>query len=352
MRWFVSPATLPRPDRNAGDRRLFAVLEILARRHHIDLWSPPIPLTLAAIAAGYDRRLAAIGVHCLKLSEERLTAVLNGHRYDIGWFPAYNWAELVVPTFRAAQPLAAVVVDSVDVHYARARSAAALGLVAQDEADEIARREVGLYRLADVVVAASDLDAALLRAEGLGHVVVVPNILPIRTRAGRDGRLPEVLFVGGFAHPPNADGIAWFLREIWQEVLAAVPNAVLRIAGSDIPQAIADLAGRVVRIDRDVADIGPLLDQASVAIAPLRYGAGMKGKVGEALASGVPVVTTSVGLQGIPAVAGIDVLVADDPVAFAAAVVALLSDAALADAVARSGHRLASLFTPTSAIPR
>lgn len=321
---------------------------MLARRHRLDLWAPDIPPTRAAIQAGYDRRLREIGVNVLNLVGTSVASALPSVNYDVGWFETYAWAALIIDEFKDRQPQAFSIVDSVDLHFLRAAGAADLGVLPRAGADEIRRHELETYRKVDAVVAVSDAEAAVLRHEfGIRQVFVIPNIVPLRPCAPRSGRLRELLFVAGFAHPPNADGLMWFMHEIWPPIVAGAPGVSLRIVGSQPPPEVLNLANRPgVRVEGYVPEVGPCLDRAAMSIAPLRYGGGMKGKVCEAMASGVPVVTTSVGIQGIPAVDGVDVLVADDPARFSAAVLSLLANPARAEEIGHSGQRLARLFTP------
>jgi glycosyltransferase involved in cell wall biosynthesis len=348
LRLFACPATLPKPDQNSGDRRFFAILEMLGRRHQVDLWAPDVPQTRAAVQAGYDQRLREIGVNVLNLVGTSVANALASVEYDVGWFETYLWAEWGIDEFKGRQPRASCIVDSVDLHFLRASGAADLGVIPRADADDIRRRELEMFRKVDAVVAVSEAEAALLRHEfGIRHVFVIPNILPLRPCAPRSGRLPELLFVAGFAHPPNADGLMWFMHDIWPLIVAAAPAVSLRIVGSQAPPEVLELGNAPgVRVEGYVADIGPFLDRAAMSIAPLRYGGGMKGKVCEAMASGVPVVTTSVGIQGIPAVDGVDLLVADEPARFSDAVLSLLANPDRADAIGQSGRRLARLFTP------
>jgi GT2 family glycosyltransferase len=111
----------------------------------------------------------------------------------------------------------------------------------------------------------------------------------------------ELLFVGGFAHSPNVDGLKWFVAEVMPFLLSDMPDLHLSVAGSNPPDSILSLASRNVSILGRVTDerLAELYREASIAIVPLRYGAGVKGKLIEALAAGLPIVTTAVGVQGI-----------------------------------------------------
>src|SRR5205814_10715677 len=104
-------------------------------------------------------------------------------------------------------------------------------------------------------------------------------------------------FIGNLAHRPNSDGVLYFLREVYPLVRAALPQIELDIIG-DNPAEIAAYASPDVRVRGYVPDVEPFWQARRVFVAPLRYGAGVKGKIGEALAHGLPVVTTTVGAEG------------------------------------------------------
>jgi GT2 family glycosyltransferase len=134
-----------------------------------------------------------------------------------------------------------------------------------------------------------------LNVFGDGEIADAPAALAAR----RQER--SILFVGGFAHPPNGDAAIWFASEVMPKLLAHDSGFVFKLVGSNATEAILALAGPNVEILGRVGDeeLDDLYRQCGMAIAPLRYGGGMKGKVVEALSKGIPLVTTSVGAQGL-----------------------------------------------------
>lgn len=136
----------------------------------------------------------------------------------------------------------------------------------------------------------------------------------------------SVLFVGGFAHAPNADGIVWFAKEVWPTVRRERPDLRLVIVGAGPTVEVSALAGEGIEVTGMLTDaeLHEAYDRARVAVAPLRFGAGVKGKVVEAMRYGVPCVTTTVGAQGLGEAAGL--LVADDPATLATCVCMLAGD--------------------------
>ncbi|NMD45046.1 MAG: glycosyltransferase, partial [Clostridiales bacterium] len=110
-----------------------------------------------------------------------------------------------------------------------------------------------------------------------------------------------LLFVGGFTHSPNTDAMLWFAEEVFPKILAQYPDMVLHIVGNKPPREVEDLASENIIVHGFVSEehLDELYNECRLAIAPLRYGAGMKGKVIEAMEKGVPMVTTDIGAEGL-----------------------------------------------------
>lgn len=191
------------------------------------------------------------------------------------------------------------------------------------------RREISLAETADLTVAVSaDEKKSLLELAPSAVIEILPNIFEIPTKAppGPEGR-HNVLFVGGFWHAPNGDAAKWFVEHIWPRIFAVSPDNQFLIVGSNPGKDILDLGqARGVEVVGYVDDLGPLYDAARVSVAPLRFGAGAKGKVGQSMAYGLPVVATSIGAEGMGAEGGVHLLIGDDPDTFASHVIALLRD--------------------------
>ncbi len=208
------------------------------------------------------------------------------------------------------------------------------------------RYEGAVCRAFDGVLAVSEEDRAALE-EAAGQrleVTVIPiavdvDEVPEVTRAPAAHHL---LHIGTMYWPPNIDGMQWFIREAYPLVRQQRPEVVLDVVGARPPEELTRLngAGLGVNVTGYVKDPQPYLEQAAVFIVPLRAGGGMRVKILEALARGLPLVTTTLGCEGIAVRDGEHVLIADTPEAFAQAVVRLLTDRALADALGRAGRRL------------
>lgn len=156
----------------------------------------------------------------------------------------------------------------------------------------------------------------------------------------------EVMFVAALDYRPNVDAALWLAREIWPLVRRLVPAATLHVVGRnpvpEVRQAIADCGGE---LHADVADVRPWYWRAAVAVSPVRLGSGMRNKILHAMACGAPVVTTSASAEGIGGREGIELLHADDPASFAAAIQAVLTDRRSAQARADRAAVVARAYT-------
>ncbi len=150
----------------------------------------------------------------------------------------------------------------------------------------------------------------------------------------------EVLFVGNYLHPPNIEGALWLAREVWPRVRRQRPAARLMLAGRDPPPAIRALAAPDIRVPGALADLRPLYARSSLFAAPIFWGSGVRIKLLEALACGLPVVTTALAAEGIDLHDGASALFAERPDAFADAILRLLDDAALRARLGAAGRAI------------
>lgn len=199
----------------------------------------------------------------------------------------------------------------------------------------------------DAVTAVIPEDQAAL-AEAAGSAAKL-HVIPITVDTDEErvvARRPDadrVVFAGTMYWPPNIDGVLWFAREVWPLIRADRPGTAADIIGARPPQEVQALgqAGQGLTVTGYVESLPPYLERTGVFIVPLRAGGGMRVKILNALAQGLPIVSTTLGCEGIQVTHEHDILIADTPADFAAAVRRVLDDPALARRLSENGRRLA-----------
>jgi glycosyltransferase involved in cell wall biosynthesis len=256
----------------------------------------------------------------------------RGREFDLVILARHYVAAKHVEAIRRFAPKAAVAFDTVDLHFLRAERLAEIegGAVARAVAHARRDEELALIRRVDVTIVVSPVERDVLR--GLlpeAKVLLLSNIHePIgggKPLAEREG----LVFIGGFEHPPNTDAVLWYAREVLPRVRKLLPGVPTYIVGSKVPATIRALAAPDFIVTGYVPDVAPFFTGCRLSIAPLRYGAGVKGKVNLAMSYGLPVVATSPAVEGMHLVPGEDVMVADDPEDFASTIERVYRDESL-----------------------
>jgi glycosyltransferase involved in cell wall biosynthesis len=344
---------VPDFDRLAGSLRFFTMLRILSREYRI--------VFLGGIKPGGQRHVAALeslGVDVHDATSTTVPTLLPEVEAGV-FFEFYHSAEDIIDTVRRQRSDLPIVVDSVDLHFVRESRAVAYAEqpdVAGRRALDTRRRELEVYRKADAIIVVTEDDKqTLLNLLPNTRVAVVPTIHEVSDQvpAFSDRTRNSVLFVGGFEHSPNVDAVLFFCRDILPLIRRSVPDITVTIVGDAAPKAIRDLGSEVVKIAGWVPDVKPYLNNHRVSIAPLRFGSGMKGKVAEAMANGLPVVVTTVAAEGMELSDGVTALIADSPEDFAKAVTRLLTDPALHERLSTNSRRMVSTrWSEAVAAPR
>ncbi|MBS0560121.1 MAG: glycosyltransferase [Proteobacteria bacterium] len=333
---------VPEPDRDAGSRTMISFMRALKQAGMIVKFLPanlhPTPR--------YTEALQDEGVEVLWGADgDFFRRWLAENGADIDWvlLSRPHIAEIFLPDLRA-RFRGRIVYYGHDLHFRRlAQQAEALGDArAAAEAAKSEALERRVWRLSDVVLYPSEAEAEEVRR--LEPAVTTRAVLPYAfesfgtPRPAPAGKL--LLFVGGFAHPPNAEAASWFAAEVLPLIRARMPEARLAIVGSNPSTKVRALAGEAVTIAANVSDeeLAAWYARARVAVIPLTFGAGVKLKVVEALREGLPLVTTPVGAEGLPDLAQTAAVRADAQGFADAACELLRDDAAWA---ARSAAQIA-----------
>jgi glycosyltransferase involved in cell wall biosynthesis/SAM-dependent methyltransferase len=329
---FVDWST-PRPDHDAGSITAFYLMKILVDLGYDVVFVPSDLMHLGH----YTQALREIGVTCLSADEiGTMEAHLqaDGARYDYAFLCRAPIAALYIDAIRRHAPKAKIILNTSDLHYLRdVREAEIEGSAEKLEAAlRWKAQELDIIRRCDHSIVMSDHELDVLSQELPGaNIHLVPLMfvdIPGRT-GGFDARR-DLLFIGGFPHTPNVDAVVWFCEKIWPSVRARLPEARVHLIGNKPPEQVHALAAiDGVNVVGYVEDLKPWFDRTRLSVAPLRYGAGIKGKLGTSLSFGMPSVATSIAVEGMKIRDGVHALVADDEAAFADQVVRLYTDEAL-----------------------
>lgn len=332
---------MPEPSRSAGHTRAAEIAFALRRLGY--------RTTLACeTSAGYEaavERFAGSGIEVAAPDRgDDLDALLR-RGFDAAIVSFHTLAARAVPVLRAVSPRTRIAVDSVDVHFVRMRRAAELAgdRVAIARADHGRAQELAVYAAADAVLAVTEDERALLAGLLPGaDVQVLGNVHRLaETVAPLPGRRGS-LFVGSYGHAPNVDAVRWLCSDVMPLLDAAGHADPVVVAGANIPDDLAALAAAAGAQPRGfLPSMETELAARRISIAPLRFGAGLKGKVGESLAAGVPVVGTTIAAEGFERPER-GMLIADNAAAFAEAVVRLSADDALWARLSAGGRELVS----------
>ncbi|WP_051924556.1 glycosyltransferase [Arenimonas donghaensis] len=331
-RVLVLDACTPTPDRDSGSLRMTALLTLLRDQGCSVVFFPEN----RAHDGRYTQALQQLGVEAWWhpwLADVPRWLAQHGERFDLVIGSRHYVLGPVLPLLRAQAPRARVVFDTVDLHFLREQREAELAGDAAGlrTAARTRKAELALVAQADLTWVVSEAERVLLASQAPGaRVDVVSNIHDIAEPGPGFAQREGLLFVGGFRHPPNVDAARWLADEIMPRIHARHPGLELHLVGGDAAPDVQALGERPgIHFHGYVPDLSPLLHGVRVSVAPLRYGAGVKGKVNQALAHGIPVVATTCAVEGMHLVDGQDVLVADDADGFAEAVLRLHDDAAL-----------------------
>jgi glycosyltransferase involved in cell wall biosynthesis len=342
---------IPQPDKDAGSRTVQHVIHLLQQ---MDLNVKFCAQHMRPNDASYMPKLQQLGIETFHASAGASFDSWikeNGRYIDYVFVSRPSVAVEYLASIRESST-AEILFYGHDIHHLRIRRQMSVenNAALDQHADYFLQMERQAWQLADVIYYPSEDETEYVRQSlavmGLKRVVrILPGWAYDDFPDQPDDNLGErrgILFVGGFDHTPNVDAVKWFASSVLPLVLARRPDVHVSIVGSNGPAEITALEGPRITVSGFVTDerLAELYRKARVAIAPVRFGAGVKGKVVEAMRYGVPIVTTTTGGQGLP-LAGVGVPQHDDAAEFAQAVITMLEDDEMWRRVSASEQSLA-----------
>ncbi len=305
----------------------------------------------------YADELRRHGVEILghpEVSSVQELLALRGKAFDIIWLSRHVVAAPCLAATRRCARDALVVFDTAGLQFPRRQREARVRRSAEHQRRAALAREqeLALVRGTDVTIVVSELELTPLAAEVPGSDVrVIADVHIIRGLGPPFASRRDIFFLGNFSDQANVDAVRLYIEAVWPLVRRRrLPQARTFVIGGDLPASLGALARDGIVAMGHVPDLSPYLDGCRVSVAPLRFGAGIKGEIGTAQGAGVPVVATSVAVEGMHLSHGLDVLVADDAESFADAVVRLHEDESLWTRIAEGSLRhVAEHFSPAVA---
>ncbi|HEY7002121.1 MAG TPA: glycosyltransferase [Candidatus Udaeobacter sp.] len=343
---------VPMPDHDSGSLRMFQILTILRQLGHRITF---VPDNLAN-PCPYTGELQKRGIEVLYhpyVKKLRDYVKSNGPGFDVVVLSRRDFARKHITDVHLYAPQSRIIFDTVDLHYLRENREAQL---TQDpevhrKAKEKQQLEEELINQADETWVVSPIEQQLLQEKWPSKSIqLVSNILDVHGSNTPFALRRDYLFIGGFQHRPNIDAVVYFVQKIYPLVSERLSDAKFYIIGDKAPPEIVALGSERIVVAGLQKDVRPFFDSVRLSVAPLRFGAGVKGKINQSMAFGVPVVATSLAVEGMALADDEDVLIADEPEDFARALVKVYESEELWKRLSESGVRKTrDLYSPAVA---
>lgn len=322
QRLLVIDEEIPRRNAQSGALRMFNLLKLLRDLSYEVTFLPRNGRRLEPFVT----ELEDIGVEVLGPQEsywDYIVAIRS--QISAVWVCRVGVMEMMHPAIATDLEGIPIIFDTVDLHHLREdRESAVRGSSKVMKSSK--NSELGFLKTADVVVVVSEHEAAIARELTSRPVMVVSNIHELVEPIQFPPMTKSAAFVGSFRHSPNEDGIVWFIDKVMPLITKSESSFELHIVGESPPESLKSRRSENVVVHGWVDEIDSILRHMRLSVAPLRFGAGVKGKISQALSLGLPVVTTAIGAEGMSLETGTNALVCDLPEEFAAAVLRLLRD--------------------------
>jgi glycosyltransferase involved in cell wall biosynthesis len=346
------------PDRDGGSVRMWSILKVLQALGCSISFVPSFPDSFPPFDDSLTEdteRMRSLGI---QMPAARTTVdeylAEHGSRYDIVLVTGTFVASRHFASVRKFAPQAVLVFDTIDLHFLREYRGARMtsSIPRLQSALKIKRVELTLARAADFTLVVSEREQTVLAEQHPSiRSWVVPIACAVRASPGPDGRR-GLVYLGAFSFDPNLDAMQFFVRDVLPGLRKVLPDVTLEIAGSDPTSEVLALQGDGVTVSGFQEDLADCFDRRRMLIAPLRYGAGVKSKVILSMAHGLPVVASPIAAEGIPARAGRELLIANEPAEWVSAIARLHEDRALWLQLAGNGRELIQTHHSHEAVRR
>ncbi len=333
----VIDATLPTFDQDSGSLRMYTMLKIWTE---IGFRITFYPDNMDGCFK-YRHALEALGIE-VAYGGYGIQDVLSFRHFDYAMICRVEVGQRYIPHIRTVSPNTKILYDTVDIHYIREARQAEIENCQQlaQKSLKTKQKELANCILADRVLVVTDADGKHLQQEIANlDYLVLPNVHTHQTLSSVSFEEREgLVFIGNYNHQPNEDAVFYFVQNVLPKVHEKLPDVKFYVVGSNMKNSMKALANEHVKIVGWVDDVAPEFEKRRVFVSYLRYGAGMKGKIGQALSLGLPVVCTPISAEGMGLRDAETALLADDTKSFAEQICRLYQDKALWERLAKEGY--------------
>ncbi|MEH3113315.1 glycosyltransferase [Pedobacter terrae] len=341
---------IPTPDQDSGSNRIFKIMQLVkALGFHVLF----LPANGEKNTMYFDQMILEGFEVLYRFPNMRgMIKILEGklQNIDAVWLCKPHNNEQFKFLFEQKKDLFWIY-DTIDLHFLRLKREGDLSgdhAIIQ-AANDVKQVELNIAKNASITLAITKDEKEILENEGINNVEIMPNIHEIKTiteTASSFNLRNGLLFIGGYLHKPNVDAVKWLVKEIMPLVWAIDSQITLTLLGSNPTDEILALRSNKVIVPGYIHDVSAYFDNNRIFVSPLRFGAGMKGKIGQSLEYGLPIVSTDIGVEGIGLTDGHDVMVANDTKEFAEKIIQLYNSPDLWNNIRNNSINALKAYTP------
>ena len=345
--WPIGPAgqilliehSVPRPDRDAGSVMIYNFIKVFTEMGY-GVTFYPVDLAYDPV---YTQQLVELKVRCLNKPqvnalEHHLAAINRSYDFVLSCRPVYT--EALIPVIKKYCTTAHFIYETHDLHFVRLQRQAEVEHNREMLAHSsfLKAMELNIAAEADCTIVVSHKEKEILLRENPNlYIEVIPVVSEIFGCKSDFSQRSDLVFIGNYEHRPNVDGVLYFVKDVFPQVLKKIPTIKFFIVGSNPPQEIIALSSDNIVVLGFVPDITDVMNQVRISINPLRFGAGIKGKLITCMSYGLPCIGTSIAAEGMSLTHEKNILIADTPSAFSDCIINLYSNPSLWEKLSNEG---------------
>ncbi|MEL6928514.1 MAG: tetratricopeptide repeat protein [Cyanobacteria bacterium J06600_6] len=345
----VVDSYMPSYDRESGSRRLFELLKIFkGLGYHVifaadnGVREEPYASVLQDLQIEVLYTQDGYGTAIEEQIESRLDLI------DLAWICRPELNQKYAPIVDK-KPEIKLIYDTIDLHYLRLKRARALNPehCTKSAWIEMQAQELKMAHQADLTITVTAIEQEILSHQAVDNVAVIPNV-----HTPYEGDIPDfesragILFIGSYNHLPNVDAVIWLCEEVMPLVWQSHPEIKVTLLGNNPSPEVLVLASDRVDVTGYIDDVSPYFLSHKLSVSPLRYGAGMKGKIGQSLEYGLPVVSTNIGTEGMNLIPERHILEANEAAEFARQIIRLYTNAPLWNLISKNSAQAIAPYSP------